>query len=508
MATERTRKRAGSPGPKAVVAMRSRAGAATLARLEELLEVLLVEVRGDVPEYAAMDAAKLATDVRPLFRAMVLMLVRAAGGESKPEPSTLALLRERAQLQASEGLPLHALLSAYSVCMRLVWRYLVDDLVMRARDPAVAAQAANEMSVAVVRLREKLTGEVADAHTGRERKLAETAESLRHDVIEQLLTNETQSADTMLGRIEHMGYRLGDSHAVAVFTIDGLEMLAPGLRDPAERIMQKLPDAVRGLAVTCAEPLVEVRYRRLAGILGSSVVAILPFEGEVSEARLKAAIETAVGPLDLPPGCHMLVGLGLVEDGIGGIAVSYQQAQRALEAARATGAHVGVVSYTEALPTLILLREPTLAQDSWLATVKPLFAHDADHGTHLVSTLSAYLEERGVLAATARALFIHRHTLTTRLEQIEKLTGRSLRNHDDLLMLELGLRAHLFDEEATRRSRDSSAPSHLQEGEDQREGATDQQGDLDEGEHEAEHHRNGGERARGPQHDPLRSAHP
>lgn len=433
---------------RTVPALRSRTASATLTRLESLLEVLLEETREEVPDYAKLDADRMVTDVRPLFRTMALLLIRAASEGSRTDEETLALLRLRAREQAGEGMPLHALLGAWSVCMRVTWRHLVEELLANTSDPAVGARAANEMSVAVMRQRETLTSEVTDAFLRRERELTDSAESMRRDVIEQLLGTEEHSPDTLLKRTQRMGYQLGENHAVAVFTIDGLELLAPGVSDRAERILHEIPDAVRSLVLTCTEPLVQVRRRRLAGVLESSVVAILPFAGEVSETHLKAAIESAVGPLDLPSGCHMLVGLGRAEQGLGGIAISYLQAQRALEAARATRIHSGVVTYSEALPTLILLRDPTLAHDSWLATVQPLFAHDAEHGTQLVASLSAYLEERGVLAATARRLFIHRHTLTAQLEQIEKLTGRSLRDRDDMLMLELGLRARLFAGEA------------------------------------------------------------
>ena len=451
------------PSAQAVIALRSRVASATLARLEDLLGPLMEQTCSEVPDYAHMDPQRLTADVRPLFRAMALLLIRAAGGEQRPDGATLTLLRERAQTQAAEGFPLHALLGGWSVCMRVSWRGLIEDLVTRAQDPAVGAQAAGEMSVSVMRLRETLTGEVADAFLRRERELADTAESMRHDVIEQLIGTETHNPDTLLKRVGRMGYQLGESHAVAVFTVDGLELLAPGVSDRAEQILHEIPDAVRSLVLTCAEPLVQIRRRRLGDVLESSVVAILPFEGEVSETHLKAAIESAVGPLDLPSGCQMLVGLGRAEQAIEGIAVSYQQAHRVLEAARATRVHSGVVSYSEALPTLILLRDPTLAQDSWLATVQPLFEHDKKNGTQLVAILSAYLEERGVLTATARRLFIHRHKLNAHLEQIEELTGRSLRDRDDVLMLELGLRARLFADETPPRPQREPALEQLAE---------------------------------------------
>ena len=58
----------------------------------------------------------------------------------------------------------------------------------------------------------------------------------------------------------------------------------------------------------------------------------------------------------------------------------------------------------------------------------------------LADTLEAYLERAGDARATAAALYIHRTTLYHRLRRIEAITGRSLRDGDDRLLLHMGLR--------------------------------------------------------------------
>ena len=45
------------------------------------------------------------------------------------------------------------------------------------------------------------------------------------------------------------------------------------------------------------------------------------------------------------------------------------------------------------------------------------------------------------MKSAGEALFAHPHTVTYRLKQIQKLTGFSLRNAEDKLKLQLGLRA-------------------------------------------------------------------
>ena len=60
------------------------------------------------------------------------------------------------------------------------------------------------------------------------------------------------------------------------------------------------------------------------------------------------------------------------------------------------------------------------------AELAPLATHDAEHGTPLVETLRAWLENDCSHEASARALGVHRHTVRTRLAHVERLLGRDL----------------------------------------------------------------------------------
>ena len=60
------------------------------------------------------------------------------------------------------------------------------------------------------------------------------------------------------------------------------------------------------------------------------------------------------------------------------------------------------------------------------AELAPLTAHDAEHGTHLVETVRAWLDNDCSHEATARALGVHRHTVRTRLALVERELGRDL----------------------------------------------------------------------------------
>lgn len=73
--------------------------------------------------------------------------------------------------------------------------------------------------------------------------------------------------------------------------------------------------------------------------------------------------------------------------------------------------------------------------------VRPLLEADQAGGTHLHETLLAYLAHNRSLAETARALYLHRNTLSYRLDRIEKILGVGLRGTDDLLDVCLATKA-------------------------------------------------------------------
>ena len=107
------------------------------------------------------------------------------------------------------------------------------------------------------------------------------------------------------------------------------------------------------------------------------------------------------------------------------VAVAHEQALRALERARETG--TGVVAFDEiSRQGVLAFLARTDARAIALATLAPLTAHDAAHGTALVETTRTWLEHGGQFDATAQALGVHRHTVRSRVALAERLLGRDL----------------------------------------------------------------------------------
>jgi hypothetical protein len=72
-----------------------------------------------------------------------------------------------------------------------------------------------------------------------------------------------------------------------------------------------------------------------------------------------------------------------------------------------------------------------------------LIAYDREHRSELLKTLVSYLNEFGVLEATAARLYVHRNTLKYRLVRIGEVTGWDLNDPEHRFHLDLACRAWL-----------------------------------------------------------------
>jgi len=116
------------------------------------------------------------------------------------------------------------------------------------------------------------------------------------------------------------------------------------------------------------------------------------------------------------------------------LAVNVGEAEgRALIAFEDTGA------YRLLLPAMS--DDPAELERFYAETIKPLSDYDDQYETELVATVEAYLDNDGNVAATAKQLFTHRHTIRYRLERVRELCGHDVSSTEGREKLGLGLKA-------------------------------------------------------------------
>jgi DNA-binding PucR family transcriptional regulator len=116
------------------------------------------------------------------------------------------------------------------------------------------------------------------------------------------------------------------------------------------------------------------------------------------------------------------------------LAVNVGEAEgRALLAFEDTGA------YRLLLPAVS--EDPAELERFYGETIKPLVVYDEQYETDLLATVEAYLDNDGNVAATAKQLFTHRHTVRYRLERVKELCGHDVSATEGREKLGLGLKA-------------------------------------------------------------------
>jgi purine catabolism regulator len=149
---------------------------------------------------------------------------------------------------------------------------------------------------------------------------------------------------------------------------------------------------------------------------------------------------------DLADGAHAAVAEGTWR--LAQLPTAYEQAKRALDVARAYLPDRPVVGARDVRPLLMIaeLAGSDAARATAAELLGPLIEYDGRRRLPLLETLEAYLDEGGNASATARRLYLNRHSLLHRLSRIEELTGCSLSSRDDRFILELSLRVHRLGE--------------------------------------------------------------
>lgn len=176
---------------------------------------------------------------------------------------------------------------------------------------------------------------------------------------------------------------------------------------------------------------------RLPGVLFDrterSIRMLLPV---VPPDRPAADIEEVVGPAEMTV---LSVGISDPCTSAAGYPAAFDEAAAAAEVGGLLRDGPGVSAFRDLGAYRFVLSSPDLARDLDRQRLDRLVAYDRRRGTRLLDTLERYLDERGNVVGTARALYIHPNTLRQRLERIERESGLDL-ERDDWLSLAIAVK--------------------------------------------------------------------
>jgi purine catabolism regulator len=162
-----------------------------------------------------------------------------------------------------------------------------------------------------------------------------------------------------------------------------------------------------------------------------------PAEPGVEQVRrLSRDIERMLQP---PAGTHVVVGIGSPHRDAGGVGRSLAEARQACVVAGGGTRRVTVRVLQELGPSRLLLG--WYASDALTSYSREILGGLLDETeTEVLHTLQAYLERACSTAQTARALGLHRNTVSKRIARAERILGTSVTTSDTRLALQLAIR--------------------------------------------------------------------
>ena len=171
----------------------------------------------------------------------------------------------------------------------------------------------------------------------------------------------------------------------------------------------------------------------------SSLRALIRLRGDDLEDPIDGVRRLAadIGPvLDR---AAVAVGLSNSCRGVASFAVGFDEALAAAEVGALIRGGPGVFPYEDLGPYKYVLANDAGMRDGHQRSLERLADYDLRRGTQLLRTLEGYLDGRGNVVGSSRALFIHPNTLRQRLSRIEQITGLDL-EHDDWLSLAIAVK--------------------------------------------------------------------
>ncbi len=352
------------------------------------------------PEFRADVRASTRLHIR---RGLRILAARPDPGDRE---SAVDLWRDTGRRRARQDVPLELVLNAYTLGARVLWEALVAraqvDGVVQVGDPVLLSAARTVWANLDVQ-----NGVLIDAYRRESARMHRQDLQRQQGVLDALL--EGRGADPEYAAEARGALHIGAEDAVAcVVSLD------VGDGDTLGAVEDRL-DRVG----------IPARWHVRSGVLYGLLSGDLPDEAGLVE--LVAGHATG------------RTGIAVSGDGLAGFATAFQLAHRAAETV--PRGERRVVSVSQRLPEVLLAGSPQVTPLLVAQTLGPVLALPEPQAQTLLDTLAALLRHDGSPTHAATDLYCHRNTVIYRLKQLEELTGRSLSDPRDKMLLALALLA-------------------------------------------------------------------
>lgn len=382
-------------------------------RTGETVQRMLDAFVAEIPFYQRLPQEQLHVDIAQVCRDNLTSFFRCCREGRLPASGELAAARAGAARRAEEGVPLDALVLAYTIGNRVTWQALAEQV------PPEREHEVRAFTPYVFRYLHAMLEEVTRTYVEERRAIEHDEGSAAHDLVQRLL--DGAPAQPLAQRL---GVTLADAYLVVALHLedhDDERVAGVDSRVAARRKVRRVQTAVTRLPGQAAS---------LAVVQPEGGIVLLPgigprLPGRAESQRTVQTLADAAGA--------SATAVTVPAETLVALPEAAAQAQELLRLARTLGRPAGV--YT--LDDLVLEHQLALDGPSrrrLAAMLHPLVRHP-----DLLPTARAWLRNERARRETAEELHVHPNTLDKRLERLSALTGIEVGTTRGIAVLQAGL---------------------------------------------------------------------
>lgn len=259
----------------------------------------------------------------------------------------------------------------------------------------------------------------------RTKAVRETEKKLQSDLLSALLQDDLSPRDARLW-VEAIGLDQSQAHSAMQFSWDS----------PTPPSRRRLETLINGAVI-------ELGTKIILHPAGETVVCFCQIPVQDHEAKLALDLGKKVIELSRNENINANVrcGIGAPVKKINKWHKTFKEAGLALEMGTRLKENKPYYYPDLSVYRLLLLLENHPEMEYFMKDVLGRILSD-QRQDNLIETLDTYFENNANLSKTAKALFIHRNTLTYRMEKISELTGIDLNNPETRFAVQLALKIY------------------------------------------------------------------
>ncbi|HEX2177268.1 MAG TPA: helix-turn-helix domain-containing protein [Nocardioidaceae bacterium] len=376
-----------------------------LDRTDAIADDVALQLLAHEPSYAH-GGGEMHAELRASCREHIARGVRTMAGLAEPGEEAVHVWRETGRRRAQQGIPMDVVLRAYSFGSRALWEGLLERC--READLGIDEHMLLLAGRMLWRSMDVQTATLVEAYRREHARLQLRDLQRQHSLLDGLV--EGRAADPAFAQdvCAALGIASDEPLVCVVALVD--DPLVEPLSAPEDRLE-------RGGIVS--------HWHVHAG----NQFGVVTAAGHSMDELVRLVEPAVTGRAGLAP----------APEGLPGFPLAYRLATRT--AATLPEGSRGLATVQDRLPEVLVTASPELVPPLLHETLGPLLTLPGPQSRLMLDTLVALLAHDGSPTHAARQLYCHRNTVLYRLHQIESLTGRTLNNPRDKLLLSLGVLA-------------------------------------------------------------------